>query len=270
MQLDHSQEPRGTAAGVVSSEPYGALAEGYDFVMRHVEYDEWAEYLVELLDLTGALDDTTRVLELGCGTGSLAVALMPFGPWDYVAGDKSEAMLRQARKKFRAADLPVTVRRMDFSDFTVEETPFDLVLLLYDGLNYLVEDDDIRSFLRCSFDALRPGGLLIFDQSTPANSINHESEFDDEGRLGGFDYIRRSRYNRDTRLHTTEFEIRTGERHFVETHVQKALEMEEVRERIDESGFVCEAVYDEFTDEPATPGSERVHWVLRRPFGAGS
>src|SRR5690606_26528981 len=77
--------------------PYDALAAGYDVVMAHVDYAEWADHVLDLLDAHGAAPRS--ILELGCGTGSLAIELHERGPFRYLGTDRSAAMVRVARAK---------------------------------------------------------------------------------------------------------------------------------------------------------------------------
>jgi hypothetical protein len=138
------------------------------------------------------------------------------------------------------------------------------VLLLYDGLNYLTEKAPVRAFLRCAYAALAPGGLLIFDQSTPANSVNNAAYFEDEGEAEGFAYVRHSTYDPVRKLHTTTFDLTVEGQYFHERHVQRAYTLGEIRALIRETDFEEVAVYDRITEGRATEASERLHWVLRR------
>jgi len=117
----------------------------------------------------------------------------------------------------------------------------------------------------CTFDALKPGGLFFFDQSTPANSINNEAFFEDEGDDDDFSYVRGSHYDRETRLHTTTFEVYVDERAYFERHVQRAYTIDEVRAPVLKAGFEIVTTFDGFTSQAATEISERVHWIVRRP-----
>ena len=244
------------------TDPYSALARGYDLVMRHVEYNWWAAYINELLRQIQA--PVRTVLELGCGTGSLALALQPMGAYDYTATDRSESMIRRARAKAAAQNSPVRFEVVDFTDFEAPR-PVDLVLLLYDGMNYLLEASQVGALLRCAYRALTPGGHFIVDQSTPVNSINNEAFFEDEGDADGFTYVRRSRYDAASRLHRTTFDLTIGDHIFFEEHVQRAYSLQEMRGLVRESGFREVAAYDGLTTFPATERSERIHWVLQRP-----
>lgn len=242
--------------------PYAALAAGYDVVMEHVDYDDWAEYVMALL--ARHHPQARRLLELGCGTGSLAFALQPRGGFDYLATDGQPAMIRVARRKAEWFGGAVQFDVADFTNYRLSE-PVDAALLLYDGMNYLLEPDDIRALLRCTEAALVPGGVFLLDQSTPANSINNEEAFEDEGEAEGFAYVRHSRYDPHTRLHTTTFELTYEGQAYTETHVQRAYDAAEIRAVIRETSFRVEAAYDGFSLDPADDGSERIQWVLRKP-----
>jgi SAM-dependent methyltransferase len=249
------------------ADPYSVLAAGYDLVMAHVDYDQWAAYLFDLLRRHGPGVET--VIELGGGTGSLARRLQPLGDYDYLLTDGSAAMLDRARQKLDADGAPVRCRRADFTSVSLDALglaePVDAVILVYDGLNYLLEESDVAALFRCVHGLLRPGGVAVVDQSTPANSAERNDDFVDEGSRDGFSYVRESHYDPDTRRHETVFTLTVGGRRRVERHVQRAYARAEVRSIIEESPLAVEAAYDEFTTDPAHDDSYRVHWVLRRP-----
>lgn len=244
-----------------SAAPYTALAAGYDAVMAHVDYDGWVRYVHGLLQRHHP--EAHALLELGCGTGSLAVRLQPLGAYDYLATDRSAAMLDVARRKAARAGVPLRFGELDFTDFAVEE-PVDVVLLLYDGLNYLLEPEPIRALLRCAYAALRPGGIFLFDQSTPSNSLNNTPYFQDEGGDRRFRYVRRSAYDAVTGLHTTTLDVTTKGRTYHERHLQRAYTLDALRALIAETDFAEIAAYDDFADAPADDATERIHWVVRR------
>jgi len=244
--------------------PYTVLAVGYDAVMAHIDYHAWALYVHSLVQ--GHHPDPQSVLEVGCGTGSLALVLQPRGPYRYTATDGSSEMIRIARRKAEQEAVPIRFDVADFTDFRVDE-PVDVVVLLYDGLNYLLEEDQVGRLLRCAYEALRPDGVFLFDQSTPVNSVNNAEFFEDQGRVRNFAYMRHSHYDEASRRHTTTFDLTVGSEHFHEQHVQRAYTLSEIRALIQATAFVETAAYNDFTRNPATVDSERIHWILRRPEG---
>jgi SAM-dependent methyltransferase len=241
---------------------YSILAAGYDVVMGHVDYELWASHVQGLI--ADFAPEAQTLLELGCGTGSFALALQHLAPYQYVATDRSEKMVRVAQAKAEMEGVEIQFAQVDFIDFRVDQQ-VDVALLLFDGMNYVLEPADLDRLFSCVFRALKPGGIFVFDQSTPANSINNEALFEDSGEAEGFAYVRHSRYDTATRLHTTVFEINVLGQSFREEHHQMAYTVEEVKSAADRGGFELAGHFQDFGRMPVTEESERVHWVLRRP-----
>lgn len=246
----------------VQTDPYSRLAEGYDFVMAHVDYAAWADYVQTLFTIHADDTGVHAILELGCGTGELARELQPLGPYRYTGTDAAAAMIARAQEKASAGEVDARFAVADFTDVP-DGGPFDAVVLLYDGLNYVLDPDGLARVFAAVHGALRPGGLFVFDQSTPANSVNNAAYFEDEGEEDGFRYERRSHYDPATRLHATDFVIETPEGRFEERHVERAYTLEEIRPLV-AVHFSVLACYDGFSLDPAHAGTERVHWVVRR------
>jgi SAM-dependent methyltransferase len=259
--------------------PYTALASIYDRVMDHVDYEEWAGYVDTLLALHAPA--ATDLLELGCGTGRMAAELARLRTFRLTATDGSADMLEHARERLEAAGIEARYRMLDFTDDDERgsssganayaasvPTPaeaFDAVLLLYDGFNYARTLVDAAGIFRIAGRLLKPGGVFIFDQVTPANSINNDRFFEDGGTVGPVRYLRWSEYEADRRIHRTIFEIRSIEGAFREEHEQRIWTRGEVRGLIRASPLEIEAAYDDHTLDPADEESERIHWVVSRP-----
>jgi SAM-dependent methyltransferase len=246
--------------------PYTALAAGYDVVMEHVEYEAWAEYTHHIIQENHSCP--VSILELGCGTGSFAFELQPLGSYRYIGTDSSAAMVRVAREKAKLYGLPIQFEVADFTNFRVDH-PVDVAILLYDGMNYLLEEDSVMALLASVYEALKPGGLFFFDQSTPYNSINNEAFFEDEGEADGFSYVRHSSYDRSTRLHTTTFDLQVEGATYYEQHVQRAYDMGEIRMFLKGTAFEQITAFDGFSMDPPSESSERIHWLVRKPHSRG-
>lgn len=96
------------------------------------------------------------VLELGCGTGRVALHLARRG--HHVIGlDRDSELL--AALESRGARLPVSALEADARSFELE-TPASLVLAPTHLLQLLDDSGERAESLRCIADALRPGGLL--------------------------------------------------------------------------------------------------------------
>ncbi len=140
----------------MSDKPYRVLANGYDQVMAHVDYPAWAAYVQALI--IEFQPNASSITELGCGTGKLAACLQSVGPppsgYRYAALDGSAAMIQYAEAT--RGGLPIQFGVAQFVD-PVPVPPADVVLLLYDGLNYLLDPGNVSALLDRIFDALVPG-----------------------------------------------------------------------------------------------------------------
>jgi len=108
-----------------------------------------------------------RVLDAGCGTGTMALAMAERG-WRVTGIDLSEAMLTMARRK--DVRQTVTWSRADITRFDLDKSAgaerFDLITCVADTLNHLERLDDWEAAFRCFAEHLEPGGILFFDAMT--------------------------------------------------------------------------------------------------------
>ncbi len=104
---------------------------------------------------------STLVMDVGCGTGKLAVLLSKRG-YDVTGLDASPEMLeialeRAGREKSEVLWICQDMREMDtFGSYAA-------MYCLEDGLNHLTEEGDIGKFLKNARNFIDDGGLLIFD-----------------------------------------------------------------------------------------------------------
>lgn len=116
-----------------------------------------AAYAATLERVRAHLLPAHRVLELGCGTGSTALALAA-SAGDILGTDYSERMIAIAEAKASAAAVGnVRFRVGTAGDAALEPASFDVVMAM--NLLHLIEE--LPVFLRRVHELLRPGGLFI-------------------------------------------------------------------------------------------------------------
>jgi ubiquinone/menaquinone biosynthesis C-methylase UbiE len=119
--------------------------------------DDLAVYVALLCEL-GA----TRVADVGCGTGSLAVRLAD-GGYRVVGVDPAEASLSVARAKDPSG-------RVEWIHGDASELPaagFDVALMTGNVAQVFLTDDDWNRALDGVHRALRPGGHFVFETRRP-------------------------------------------------------------------------------------------------------
>ena len=126
-----------------------------------------------------------RVIDLGCGDGFLARAVLSEFPTAHALFiDHSEPMLRRAHEAMTSFSGRYEIRHGDLSDLLppqMGEGPFDLIVSGY-AIHHLPTARK-RSLYREVFDLLRPGGLLVniehVASATPELEAVHDEAYID-------------------------------------------------------------------------------------------
>ena len=250
---------------------YTKLADIYDVVMEDVNYDLWADFIDAII--LKHHPDTKSVLELACGTGSLALSLDELECYDIIATDKSPQMIEKARKKNEALRCNVDFQVMDFLDITLNKK-FDVVFSVFDSINYMHTPNQIKKFLDEVHKVLTPKSLLIFDFTTPKNSIQAIDYLDNEEGYAdnNLRFFRKSSYDAKAKTHKNEFMIEkladdqeTVLEQFREVHQQKIYTLQEMLDIIDQTAYNIRAKYSGYEFEEADERSLRITMVLQCP-----
>jgi SAM-dependent methyltransferase len=126
-------------------------------------FDGDRDDLAAYLNIAGELG-ADRVLDVGCGTGCLAVLLAESGR-TVTAVDPAEASLEVAKSKDPAAR--ITWLHGDAT--TVPALSADLAVMTGNVAQVFLTDDDWTQALQGIRAALRPGGHLVFETRRPSH-----------------------------------------------------------------------------------------------------
>jgi ubiquinone/menaquinone biosynthesis C-methylase UbiE len=134
---------------------YDSFADEFD------QFDEIRNPVLQTLFSLAALDGSERLLDVGTGTGIVALeAARRLGPNATIAGvDLSEGLLRSAHRKAMNAGLSdkICFLKMDAEALAIKESSFDAVLSLFALLHF----PDPKQALAEMFRVLRPGGVAV-------------------------------------------------------------------------------------------------------------
>ena len=139
---------------------YRGFAAHYDVHMMDWYASVYGVRLREHLQARGLTGG--KVLDAGCGTGTLALQLAAAG-YDVAGVDLSEALLEKARAKDE--DKKVRWLQGDITRLAMGET-FDAITCVSDVLNHLPTIDDREQTIRGCHRHLNPGGWVFFDSMT--------------------------------------------------------------------------------------------------------
>ncbi len=142
---------------------YTSFAEVYDQLMDNVDYEGWADLYRMMLTSGGVA--AGKVCECACGTAGLTIPLNRRG-YQMTGVDLSQEMLWIGAQKARKQGMGIPFVQQDMRKLRLHRQ-MDAVIATCDGVNYLLEDSDVLAFFTSAWRALRPGGVLAFDVSTP-------------------------------------------------------------------------------------------------------
>jgi len=132
---------------------YHELAWVYDAIYQQI-FDYRAVY--EALKPVLEEKNVDSILEVACGTGRL-MSILESGGYRVTGLDLSTEMLALARPRVKGALLQRDMRNLEFNE------EFDAVLCLGSSFTYMSTDEDALRALRGFQGALKPDGVLVFD-----------------------------------------------------------------------------------------------------------
>lgn len=245
---------------------YQSFALLYDELMADVPYDKWIRYVEEMFKQYGN-GVNRRILDVGCGTGSISVPLARKGY--HVTGiDLSEDMLAVAHSKAYQAGVDVSFFQQDMREI-VGFKAFDCICIFCDSLNYLTIEDDVKKTFKSVFDHLAPNGLFLFDVHSLYKLsevfIGHSycSNDDDIAYIWNC-YQGDSPYSVE---HELSFFVKQNEfyERFDELHFQRTFPISYYEQLLTEIGFSLLKVTADFREEPPAETSERIFFSARKP-----
>jgi SAM-dependent methyltransferase len=223
---------------------------------------------------------TGRVLELGCGTGRIALPLAR-SKVRLVGIDRSEPMLQRALRRARVLAKTMTGRRRrrndqprlallrgDIRTLPFRDRSFAFVLAPYGVLQSLLRERDLRATLASVARVLDRGGLLGIDLVPDVpNWHEYRNRVQLRGRTrGGVHLTLVESVRQDRRRHLTIFDQQYLERRG--RHVRehrftlkfRTLPVREMIRRIEAAGFVVEAVLGDYRGRPWDDRAEV--WIM--------
>lgn len=245
---------------------YGDVAAVYDTLMAGVPHGPWLSRIEKAVQARGK--SPRSALEVACGTGIVTELLARRGYSPVWGIDLSERMIAVARTKAEARGLVITYDRQDAATLDLDGRTFDLVVSLFDSLNYIIDPVALEAAFRRIYLHTAPGGLFAFDLNS-LYALAHNF-FDQTGTFGPVHHVWHAHWDQETRLCRVEmsFWIRdaeTGEtRHFTETHLQRAYTVPEIIAWLGAAGFANLEVFSGYGTRAPGPKSDRLLFIAEK------
>lgn len=284
-------------------EAYTDFAGVYDIFMDETPYEEWCEFIVELMRRYGIrggaeghsakreytaeentikeriakeaeseaklIQERNSILDLGCGTGTLTELLAAKG-YDMIGIDNAQEMLQVALEKRRKSGHDILYLLQDMREIELYGT-VGAVISVCDSINYLLDEEDVLTTFRLVDNYLYPGGLFIFDFNTV---YKYEAVIGDttiaENRED-CSFIWENYYHPEEEINEYDLTIFVKNdsegvesfRRFRETHYQRGYSLEQMKALVEKAGMAFITAIDADTHGEATMESERIYIVAR-------
>lgn len=243
---------------------YDDFSRFYDLLTDNVEYEKRADYFCRLLSMCGITEGI--LLDLGCGTGSMSLAMADRG-FDVIGVDSSVGMLNAAQQKMFERGKQMLLLNQTMEELDLYGT-VDCAVCVLDGINHLDGEEAVKSaFAKVSL-FMNKGGAFAFDVNT---LYKHKNVLADNAFVyepDGVYCVWQNNFNEadgsvDITLDFFEEEdgvyYRSGE-----SFTEKAYELSDIKLWLERSGFGVVGVYDDLTLEPVKTDSERAVFLAKK------
>ncbi len=279
-------------------EAYTDFASVYDTFMDETPYEEWAEFIHQLIkeygiskpmrdEKTEAIKEVANasivsekavaeeavldseknlVLDLGCGTGTLTELLYRKG-YDMIGVDFSQEMLNIAMDKKEKSGNDILYLCQDMRELDLYST-IGTVISACDSVNYLLEDDEVIDTFRLINNYLYPGGVFIFDFNTVYKYEQVIGDTTIAENREDCSFIWDNFYHEEECINEYDLTIFVKEknelfRKFTETHYQRGYTLDEMKHFIKEAGLQFVKAIDADTHKAPTKKSERIYVIAK-------
>jgi ubiquinone/menaquinone biosynthesis C-methylase UbiE len=240
-----------------NSEPYSGIAEAYDYILRHVDYEQWYQFIKGLMTLY--VENPETVLELGCGTGKFG-AKFSADNYRIFGIDISLNMLRVAKTRaFRSFRIICA----DIRNFYLKRK-FDFIFSVHDTMNYQITIDDVRSVLRCVKRIMHEKSIFMFDITTEHNIDRFFDNKTSFYKTRGMNIEWSNSYDRKKKHIISTFIIHYKDgRDYKEEHIQRIYSREEMEIILDEEGFDIVEICSDYTYNAPSSETIMINFIVK-------
>jgi len=254
---------------------YSSISGIYDLWQEQNDPEKWVLYAEKIIEkhLMKTKGDGTGqkfiLLDLGCGTGSIAIKMAEKG-YEVIGIDKSSEMLSIARDKNKSEMVQFVCQ--DITEFELYGT-VDIIICFLDTVNHITNKKDLKKMFSLCKNYLNQGGIMIFDIATPLyfeQSLGNNTFFDIRD---DFAVIWENCYSKSKSINTAnitfflkdcKIDKNSGEEKYIRSEdviIEKVYKADDILEMIENSGLENTGIYSDLTFKKPDFETNRIFFV---------
>lgn len=245
-------------------ESYNYLAEYYDMLMDDVDYDAWCSFIEDIFNKYGVKPDT--ILDAACGTGNITIPMAVKG-YKLSGVDISDEMLAVAENKARSQKQSIKFLKQNLTELTLNKS-YDSVLCMCDGVNYIIEEMDLKNFFSSVYKTLSINGVFVFDISSSyklKEILGDNTLFQEKD---DFCYVWENSCFEDEEIIEMRLNFFVPEnglyKRLEEYHTQRIYSIDYLRKQLHEAGFRNISAYDDLAFREPNDTSQRIFFTAQK------
>lgn len=241
-----------------ASNPYSNIAPAYDYLLQHVDYQQWYEYISTIM-IRNCMDPRI-VLEIGCGTGKFG-AKFSADDFEIYGMDISQPMLQVAKARaFRKFHIVCG----DMTNFAFKR-PFDFIFCVHDTVNYLLKKEEISRFFSSVKKSMHSGSIFMFDITTPYNIKHNFDRKVNQYRKGDLFIEWSNIYDKkEKRVYSTLEVLSNDGTSEIEQHIQRLYTINEISELLLNEGFEIIDIFGDYTYKKPVRKTVMINFITRK------
>lgn len=206
---------------------YKEFAKYYDKFYQNKNYKKEVEFLKNFIK------KEDKIIDIGCGTGIHASLLEEDG-FGVDGLDINREMLELAKNRIRG-----TLYNQDILDIDINGK-YDVIISMFAVLNHLIDLNELEKALINLKKILHDEGKIIIDLHNPQSSGEKTDSYNN------FTRTMRWKYDKNTKIEKSEIVFEINNNTFVDSHVFRIFEIDEVVKICKKIGLNVVAVYENY------------------------
>ena len=240
------------------SEPYTGIAEAYDYILRHVDYEQWYQFIRGIMRLY--VKNPVTVLELGCGTGKFG-AKFSSDNYQIFGIDRSLSMLQVAKSR---AFGNFRIICADIRNFFLKKK-FDFIFSVHDTINYQLTYDGIKDILKSAKNIMHRGSIFMFDITTEYNIEKYFNNKTSFYRNRGINVEWTNKYDSKKKYVISSFKIcHDNGKVYNEEHIQRIYSQDEIESLLKSEGFDILHICSDYTYNKPSTDTVMINFITKK------